>query len=169
MSNDSLRRACAIHHIDAIQMEYSPFSLDIEHSDTPILQTAREFGIAVIAYSPLARGMITGKYKSPDDFGPGDVRLHFPRFSKVNFPKNLEAVHAFQALAEKKGCTPGQLCLAWLMAQGPDIIPIPGTKTIKYLEENCGAASVSLTKEEVADLRNLLSRADVQGDRTRET
>lgn len=134
VSAASIHRAWAEHPISAIQMEYSPFSLEIESEQTGVLKAAREHGIALVAYSPLGRGFISGKYKSPDDFEEGDFRKVAPRFSKENFPKNLKLVKAFQDLAEKKGCTSGQLCLAWLLAQGDDIFLIPGcgscTRTI---------------------------------------
>lgn len=117
-SSESLRRACKVHHIDAVQIEYSPFSLDIESEQIGLLKTCRELGVAVVAYSPIGRGMITGAIKSPDDFEDGDFRKMAPRFSKENFPKNLELVDGMKKLADKKGCTPSQLTLAWLLAQG---------------------------------------------------
>jgi len=107
-------------------MEYSPFEIAIESTQTKVLSTARELGVALVAYSPLARGFMTGKYKSPDDFEEGDFRKIAPRYSKENFPKNLELLNKFEEIAAKKGCTPSQLCLAWLLAQGDDIFPIPG-------------------------------------------
>jgi aryl-alcohol dehydrogenase-like predicted oxidoreductase len=108
-----------------VQLEYSPFALDIESTEIGILETCRELGIAVVAYSPLGRGFLTGQIKSPDDFEDGDFRKHAPRYSKENFPKNLKLVQTLQDIADKKGCSAGQLSLAWLLAQGPDIIPIP--------------------------------------------
>jgi aryl-alcohol dehydrogenase-like predicted oxidoreductase len=165
ISSETLRRACKVVHIDAVQIEYSPFTIDIEDPKIGLLQTCRELGVAVIAYSPLGRGFLTGQYKSPDDFEEGDFRKISPRFSKENFPKNLKLVDRIGALAKKKGCTPGQLTLAWLMAQGDDIIPIPGTKKIKYLEENLGALNVKLTPEEVKEVRDLVEAAEVHGDR----
>jgi len=155
--SDTLRRACAIEHVDAMQVEYSPFTLDVEGpSSTNILQTCRELGIAVVAYSPTGRGMLSGKIKSPDDLEPNDLRRRVPRFSPENFPKNLAVVDKITELANKKGCTPGQLAIAWLMAQGDDIIPIPGTKRISYLEENMAAVDVTLSKEEEAEIRKLI-------------
>lgn len=115
-----------MHPITAIQMEYSPFAMEIESNETNLLATARELGVALVAYSPLGRGFISGKYKSPDDFEDGDFRKMTPRYSKENFPKNLELVDKFQELASKKKCRSGQLCLAWLLAQGDDVFPIPG-------------------------------------------
>lgn len=148
-----------------MQIEYSPFTIDIEDPKIALLKTCRELGVAVVAYSPLGRGFLTGQYKSPDDFEEGDFQRMFPRFSKENFPKNLKLVDGISALATKKGCTAGQLTLAWLMAQGDDIIPIPGTKKIKYLEENMGALNVKLTPEEVKGVRGLVEAAEVHGDR----
>jgi len=165
VSADTLRRACKVHHIDALQVEYSPFCLDIEDPKLGILKTCRELGIAVIAYSPLGRGLLTGQYKSPDDFEEGDFRKRAPRFSAENFPKNLELVAAISKLAKKKGCTSGQLCLAWLLAQGDDILPIPGTKKIKYLEENLGSLDVKLSKEDVEDIRKEVEKCEVIGER----
>ncbi|PVH71527.1 Aldo/keto reductase [Cadophora sp. DSE1049] len=138
ISSKTLRRACKVHHISAVQIEYSPFALDIEHPDIGLLNTCQELGVAVVAYSPLGRGMLTGAYKSPDDFEPGDFRTYAPRFSAENFPKNLKLIEDLGTIAKMKGCTTGQLTLAWLLAQGNDVFPIPGTKKIKYLEENLG-------------------------------
>ena len=125
VSAATIRRAEKVHHIDAVQLEYSPFALDIESPEIGILETCRELGIAVVAYSPLGRGFLTGQIKSPDDFEEGDFRIHAPRFNKENFPKNLKLVENLQEIAKKKGCTSGQLSLAWLLGQGDDIIPIP--------------------------------------------
>ncbi|KAG4217076.1 hypothetical protein PC116_g34443, partial [Phytophthora cactorum] len=138
-SSATLRRAHAVHPITAVEVEYNPWSLEIESEDgTNLLATCRELGVAIVAYSPLGRGFLTGRYKSRDDFEPNDYRKNFPRFSPENFPKNLELVKKFEAFAEKKGRTPSQLVLAWIMAQGEDIFPIPGTRNIKYLEQNFG-------------------------------
>ena len=139
--------------------------MDIEDPQINLLNVCRELGVAVVAYSPLGRGFVTGQYKSPADFEEGDFRRMSPRFSEENFPKNLKLVDEISALAKKKGCTPGQLTLAWLMAQGDDIIPIPGTKRIKYLEENLGAVDVKLTKEENAAIRKAVEDAEVHGAR----
>jgi aryl-alcohol dehydrogenase-like predicted oxidoreductase len=108
-----------------VQLEYSPFALDIESPQIDILRTCRELGVTVVAYSPLGRGFLTGQIRSPDDFEEGDFRKYAPRYSKDNFPKNLKLVDGLQKFAQKKGCTSGQLSLAWLLAQGDDIIPIP--------------------------------------------
>lgn len=125
ISADTLRRAYEVHPIDAVQVEYSPFSLEIEDPQVGLLKACRELGVAVIAYSPLGRGLLTGAVRSPDDFGETDFRKFIPRYSEENFPKNLELVDTLAAIAARKKCTPGQLTLAWLMAQGDDIIPIP--------------------------------------------
>lgn len=125
VSSETLRRAYAVHPISAVEIEYSPFALDIENSDIGLLSTCRELGVAIVAYSPLGRGMMTGAYKSPDDFEEGDFRKMIPRFSKENFPKNLKLVEELEAIAKKKGCTTGQLTLAWLIKQGEHVIPIP--------------------------------------------
>src|SRR6185437_12096764 len=135
-SSDTLRRAYAVHPVACVQIEYSPFSLDIERDEIGLLKTCRELGVAIVCYAPLGRGMLTGQYKSPDDFAENDFRRIVPRFSKENFSKNLELVNQITTLAKKKGCTPGQLTLAWTLAQGDDFIPIPGTSKIKNLEEN---------------------------------
>ncbi|KAL8807689.1 MAG: hypothetical protein Q9223_004250 [Gallowayella weberi] len=165
VSSDTLRRAAKIVHIDAVQIEYSPFTMDIEDPAIGLLATCRELGTAVIAYSPLGRGMITGAYTSPADFSEDDWRRNAPRFSEENFPKNLRLVEELKGIAGKKGCTTGQLTLAWLMSQGEDIIPIPGTKKIKYLEENLGALDVKLSREEAAEIRKAVEGAEVHGIR----
>ena len=165
ISSTTLRRAHAIHPISAVQIEYSPFTTDIESPSTSLLATCRSLGVAIVAYSPLGRGMLTGAYKSPSDFEEGDFRLLSPRFSEENFPKNLKLVDEIGKIAKKKGCTPSQLTLAWLMKQGEDIIPIPGTKKIKYLEENMKALEVKLTKEEEEEIRKVVDAAEVHGDR----
>ncbi|RFU77506.1 aldo keto reductase [Trichoderma arundinaceum] len=165
VSAATLRRAHAVHPITAIQVEYSPFSVEIEKQQTELLNTARELGIAVVAYSPLGRGMLTGQIKSPDDFAEDDFRKSLPRFSKENFPKNLALVEKIGTIAASKGVMPGQLTLAWLLAQGSDIFPIPGTKKIKYLEENLGAVSVALTRDEEAEIRKAIDETEVIGGR----
>ncbi|KIW68207.1 hypothetical protein PV04_04168 [Phialophora macrospora] len=162
-SAETLRRACKVHHIAAVQVEYSPFSMDIEHNG--LLAACRELGVAVVAYSPFSRGFLTGTIKSHDDFEPDDRRRVMPRYSKENFPKNIELVHAISALAEKKGATPGQLTLAWLMAQGDNIIPIPGTTKVKNFEENMGSLKIQLTKEEEQEIRAKVEAAEITGDR----
>lgn len=165
VSSNSLRRAHKIHPISAVQIEYSPYATDIESPDIELLKTCRELGVATVAYSPLGRGMLTGAYKSPADFEEGDFRRFAPRFSEENFSKNLKLADEIGALAKRKGCTAGQLTLAWLMAQGEDIIPIPGTKKIKYLEENVGALEVRLTEAEIREVRKAVEGAEVHGGR----
>lgn len=164
-SATTLRRAYAVHPIAAYQVEYSPFCLDIESPQTDILKTCRELGISVIAYSPVGRGLLTGQIKSFDDLPEGDVRRVTPKYSRENFPKILGLVDKFMAVAANHGCTVAQACLAWMLAQGEDIIPIPGTRTIKYLEENTGAANIQLTEDEVKELRRFAEETELKGDR----
>ena len=167
-SSDTLRRAYAIHPIASVQIEYSPFSLDIERDEIGLLKTCRELGVAIVCYSPLGRGMFGGQIKSPDDLDEGDRRRMMPRFSKENFPKNLQLVDQITTLANKKGCTSGQLTLAWILAQGDDFIPIPGTSKIRNLEENIGAIEIKLTQEEIQEIREACEKADVAGGRSLE-
>lgn len=131
ISASTLERAHKVHPITAIQVEYSPFTLDIEDPKIALLAKARELGVQVVAYSPLGRGMLTGQYNSPDDFEEGDFRRMVPRYSKENFPKILKLANGLKVIGEKHGATAGQVSLAWLLAQGEDIIPIPGTTKIK--------------------------------------
>ncbi|KAK4651055.1 hypothetical protein QC762_700310 [Podospora pseudocomata] len=163
---DTLIRASKIHPIRAYQIEYSPFTRDIEFPDLNLAKTCRDLKIPIVAYSPLGRGMLTGKYSSADDFEQGDFRRAVPRFSAENFPKNMELVEKIKHIAAKKGCTPGQLTLAWMMKQDL-VFPIPGTKKIAYLEENWGANSVyeTLTKEEEREVREAIDKAEVYGTR----
>lgn len=161
VSAATLRRAHAVHPITAVQVEYSPFSLEIEDPQIALLSTCRELGIAVVAYSPVGRGMLTGAVRSRADMDPSDTRLTIPRFSEENFPKNLALVDKIVDLARARGVTPAQLTLAWLLAQGDDIFPIPGTTNPGRLEENNGGASISLTDEEVATIRKACDKAVV--------
>ncbi|CAF3359875.1 unnamed protein product [Rotaria sp. Silwood2] len=167
-SSNTIRRAHAVYPLSAVQIEYSPFSLEIEHEDIAVLKTCRELGITIFCYSPLGRGILTGQIKSPDDFDDGDFRKRCPRFSKENFPKNLQLVETLSVLAKKKGCTTGQITLAWILAQGNDFIPIPGTTKIKNLEENAAAALINLSNEEEREIRNACEKADVAGERYQE-
>ena len=163
-----MRRAHAVHPIAAYQVEYSPFgALAIEGAEgRHVLQTCRELGIAVVAYAPLGRGALTGRIRSADDLnGVQDLRSYFPRFSGENLPRNLVVVDRVREMAERKGCTPGQLSLAWLMAQGGDVIPIPGTKRIEYLEENVGAVHVEVTMEEERQIREWVEELSFAGER----
>lgn len=164
-SSESLRRASKIVHIDAIQIEYSPFSLDIESPQIGLLKTARELGTAIVCYSPIGRGMLGGTIRSPKDFEKGDFRTFAPRFSEENFPKNLELVDRITELAKKKGATPSQLTLAWILAQGDDFFPIPGTTNLQRLEENLGALKITLSKEEEAEIRKAVEKAEPSGSR----
>jgi aryl-alcohol dehydrogenase-like predicted oxidoreductase len=165
ISSDTLRRAHKVHPIAAVQVEYSPFALDIESKQIDLLKTCRELGVAVVAYSPLNRGMLTGQIKSPDDFEEGDFRLMSPRFSAENFPKNLKLVDRITEIARNKGVTSGQLTLAWLMAQGEDIFPIPGTTKQERLEENVGSLKVKLSADEEKTIRRACEEAEVGGER----
>lgn len=149
----TLRRAQAVHPIAAAQMEFSPFALEIESEQTEFLKTARELGVKIVAYSPLGRGFLTGTMKSRDDLHDGDNRKNHPRFSEENFGGNLKLVERLGEMAKKKGVTPSQLSVAWVLAQGEDFIPIPGTKRVKSIEENAEAAHVKLTEEEEKEFR----------------
>jgi len=164
-SSNSLRRAHKVHPISAVQIEYSPFSLDIETPEIDLLRTCRELGVAIVCYSPIGRGMITGTLRSPKDFEEGDFRKFAPRFSEENFDKNLELVDHIGAIAKKKGVTASQLTLAWILAQGDDFIPIPGTTRIDRLEENLGAMKITLTQEEEKEFRDACEKATVSGGR----
>ncbi|KAJ7629480.1 NADP-dependent oxidoreductase domain-containing protein [Mycena polygramma] len=169
-SADTLRRACAVHPISAVQVEFSPFILDIEDPKIGLLATARELGVTIVAYSPLGRGLLTGQYKSPDDFAADDFRRTIPKYSAANFPKILDVVGRLEKIGEnhkigEKHATAGQVTLAWILAQGPEFVVIPGTKKIKYLEENLGASAVKLSNEEIAAVRKIAEEADVPGDR----
>lgn len=152
-SERTLRRAHAVHPITAVQLEYSPFALEIESPQTNLLKTARELGVKVVAYSPLGRGFLTNTIKSRADFDANDTRARHPRFSEEHFGENLKLVQTLSEIAKRKGVTPGQLSLAWVMAQGDDFIPIPGTKKVKYLEENAEAAQITLSEEEEREIR----------------
>lgn len=166
VSSDTLRRAYAVHPISAVQIEYNPWTLDPEGPvGTYLLETCKELDVAVFCYSPLGRGLLTGRYRSIDDFDEGDARRSYARFQSGNFEKNIAIVDKFHDLAQKKGRTAGQLVLAWLVAQGDNIFVIPGTKKIKYLEENIGAAHVTLTSEEEKEVRGLVVEASVEGGR----
>jgi aryl-alcohol dehydrogenase-like predicted oxidoreductase len=140
--------------------------MDIENPSVGLLATCRELGIATVAYSPLGRGMLTSQYTKVEDFDAGDFRRSIPRFSnQENMDKNLALVNVLREIGERKGCTSGQLTLAWMMKQGLDIFPIPGTKKIKYLEENVGACHVDLTDAEDKTIREAIEKAEVVGTR----
>ncbi|RIA84187.1 NADP-dependent oxidoreductase domain-containing protein [Glomus cerebriforme] len=162
-SAETLRRAYKVHPIAAVQMEYSPWTLDIETNG--IMEACRELGVTIVAYSPLGRGFLTGRYKSVADFEPDDFRRELPRFQGENFDKNLELVHKFKEFANKKGVTPGQLCLAWILAQGDNIVTIPGTRKIKHLEENVEAAKIQLNSDELSEIRRIINSIEIVGTR----
>jgi aryl-alcohol dehydrogenase-like predicted oxidoreductase len=145
----SIRRAAAVHPIAALQSEWSLWTRDLE---SEVVGVARELGIGIVPFSPLGRGFLTGAITSPADFGEDDFRRNQPRFQGEAFAANLRLVDAVRGLAAEKGATPGQLALAWVMAQGGDVVPIPGTKRRSYLEENAGAAAVELTADDLARL-----------------
>ncbi|MEP7118294.1 MAG: aldo/keto reductase [Acidobacteriota bacterium] len=151
----TLRRAVAVHPIAALQTEYSLWSRDPEGD---LLATCRELGIGFVAYSPLGRGFLTGRFTSIDDLEPNDWRRQNPRFQGDNFQKNLDVVAQVRALAREKGCTPAQLALAWLLAQGADIVPIPGSTNAERVAENAGATAVVLTAADLASLAALAPR-----------
>lgn len=165
VSAATLRRAHAVHPVAAYQIEYSPFCTDIERPEIGLLRTCQELGIAVVAYSPLGRGMLTGQLRRTDQFEAGDYRTSAPRFSAENLPQNLALVDAVAALAAAKKITPGQLSLAWLLRQGDMVIPIPGTKRIPYYDENMAALDVELTDAEEAAVRKAIDAVDVVGTR----
>ncbi|KAJ6532840.1 NADP-dependent oxidoreductase domain-containing protein [Mycena vulgaris] len=167
VSASTLRRAHAVHPISALQVEYSPFTLDIEDPKIDLLNTARELGVQIVAYSPLGRGLLTGQFKSPDDFDDSDFRKQIARYNATNFPNILKLADGLKSIGAKYGgATGGQVALAWLLAQGDDIIPIPGTKKIKYLQENIAAGDVKLSAEDVQAVREVAAKADAaQGER----
>jgi aryl-alcohol dehydrogenase-like predicted oxidoreductase len=160
---DTIRRAHAVHPISALQSEYSLFSREVEDE---ILPTIRELGVGFVPYSPLGRGFLTGRWKSIEDMPENDTRsARFPRFAEENFKKNLELADKVREVADDRGVTSGQLALAWLLAQGEDIVPIPGTKRRKYLEENAGAADVTLAKEDLRRIEEAMPRGSAAGER----
>jgi aryl-alcohol dehydrogenase-like predicted oxidoreductase len=161
----TIRAAHATSPITAVQTELSLWSRDAE---ADVLPTVRELGIGYVAYSPLGRGFLTGQFKSPDDFPEGDFRANHPRFQGENFQKNLDLVKEVEAMAEEKGCTTAQLALAWVLAQGEDIVPIPGTKHVKYLDENIGALDVKLSDEDLKRLDAILPPGAAAGERYHE-
>ena len=161
-SSATIRRAAKVHPIAALQTEYSLWSREPE---TEILPTLRELGVGFVAYSPLGRGFLTGQFKSIDDLPADDYRRNSPRFQGDNFRKNLDLVKKIEEMAAAKGCTPSQLALAWVLAQGQDIVPIPGTKRIQYLEDNLGSLRISLTADELAQIDAILPAGAAAGER----
>lgn len=170
VSSTALRRAFKIAPVAAVQCEYSPFVRDLEgESGTNLLQTCRELGIAIVCYSPLGRSLLTGNLSTREAVTAeaGDIRgKDFPWFSEENIDANAKVVGQFKACAEKKGCSASQLALAWIVAQGENFFPIPGTRKIKYLEDNWGALGVKLTKEEVDEVRKFVESTDLAGYRS---
>ena len=161
-SANTIRRGHKVHPISALQSEYSLWTRDIEDE---ILPGIRELGIGLVPYSPLGRGFLTGQIKSPDDFAANDFRRFSPRFMGENFKKNLHLVKKIEEIAKRKNCTPGQLALAWVLAQGRDLAPIPGTKHKKYLEENTGALNVILTRDELKEIDEAFPKGAASGAR----
>jgi aryl-alcohol dehydrogenase-like predicted oxidoreductase len=160
---ETIRRAHAVHPISALQSEYSLFTREVEDE---ILPTIRELGVGFVPYSPLGRGFLTGRWRSIEDMPEDDTRsARFPRFAEENFRKNLELADKVREVADDKGVTSGQLALAWLLAQGEDIAPIPGTKRRKYLEENAGAADVTLAKEDLRRIEEAMPPGSAAGER----
>ena len=158
----TLRRAAKVHKITALQTEYSLWTRDPEKE---VLATCRELGIGFVAYSPLGRGFLTGQFKRFDDLPAYDYRRFSPRFQGDNFQKNLDLVKRVEQIAAEKGCTPSQLALAWVLAQGEDIVPIPGTKRRKYLEDNVGAVNVQLTPDDISRIEEVFPSGAAAGDR----
>jgi aryl-alcohol dehydrogenase-like predicted oxidoreductase len=159
---ETIRRAHATHPIAALQTEYSLWSRDPE---AEILPTVRELGVGFVAYSPLGRGFLSGRFRSPDDIPEGDFRRHHPRFEGENFGRNLDLVERVQELAAEKAVTPVQLALAWVLAQGDEIVPIPGTTRVAHLEENVAALEVELTADDLAELEAVFPAGAAAGDR----
>jgi aryl-alcohol dehydrogenase-like predicted oxidoreductase len=158
----TMRRAVKVHPIAALQTEYSLWSRDPEND---VLPTCRELGVGFVAYSPLGRGFLSGRFKRFEDLPEGDQRRNWPRFQGENFKKNLELAAKVAETAREKGCTPSQLALAWVLAQGEDIVPIPGTKHVKYLEENVGALKVKLDAEDLRRLEEVFPHGAAAGTR----
>ncbi|HEY4284911.1 MAG TPA: aldo/keto reductase, partial [Chthoniobacterales bacterium] len=161
-SVDNIRRAHAVHPITALQSEYSLWTRDPEEG---ILSVCRELGIGFVPYSPLGRGFLTGKIQKPDQLPEDDYRRTTPRFQEENFERNLELVRQVEQIAREKHCTPAQLALAWVLAQGNDIVPIPGTKRRKYLQENLGAIDVVLTSEDLKRIEEVAPKDSFAGSR----
>ena len=161
-SPETIRRAHAVHPISALQSEYSLWTRDPEDG---VLDTCRELGIGFVAYSPLGRGFLTGQIRSADDLDEGDFRRGNPRFRGDNFQRNLDLVERVAEIADEKGRTPGQIALAWVLSRGDDVVPIPGTKRRRYLEENAEAADVELTDEELERIEQAFPKGAASGER----
>jgi aryl-alcohol dehydrogenase-like predicted oxidoreductase len=162
-SPETLRRANAVHPITALQTEYSLWTRDPDENG--VLVTCAELGIGFVPYSPLGRGFLTGQIRSPEDFAPDDVRRSHPRFQGENFQRNLALVDGVKELAREKGCTPSQLALAWVLARGEQVVPIPGTRHISYLEENVASLDVRLSPEELARIDAAFPVGSASGQR----
>ena len=160
---ETIRRAAKVHPVAALQSEYSLWTRDVESNG--VLATCRELGIAFVPYSPLGRGFLTGAIQKPSDLDPSDWRLTNPRFAQEAFENNLKLAEAVKKLAAKKNCTPAQFALAWVLAQGNDMIPIPGTKRVKYLEDNMGALAVQLTEADLKETKETFGELKVAGER----
>lgn len=159
-SVQTIERAVAVHPVTALQSEYSLWTRDPEDG---VLDACRRHGIGFVPYSPLGRGFLTGEIRTPDDFAPDDYRRNSPRFQGENFAKNIALVDKVRDLAREAGCTPGQLALAWVLAQGPDVVPIPGTKRRTYLEENVGAVDIDLGPAQLTELEAIFPRGAAAG------
>jgi aryl-alcohol dehydrogenase-like predicted oxidoreductase len=162
-SPDTIRRAHATHPITALQTEYSLWTRDVEENG--ILRTVRELGIGFVAYSPLGRGILTARFTRFDDLAANDFRRRNPRFQGENFERNLELVREVERLAREKGATPGQLALAWVLSRGDDVVPIPGTKHVRYLEENAAATQVEVSATDLARLEAVFPLGAATGER----
>lgn len=160
---DTIRRAHAVHPISALQTEYSLWTRDVEQDG--VLDTVRELGVGFVAYSPLGRGFLTGQFQKFEDLPEGDYRRTNPRFQGENFQKNLDLLGAIEEMARSKRITPSQLALAWVLAQGNDIVPIPGTKRVKYLEQNAGAMDVQLTPDDLGRIEGAFPAGATAGER----
>jgi aryl-alcohol dehydrogenase-like predicted oxidoreductase len=162
-NSETIRRAAKVHPVAALQSEYSLWTRDVETNG--VLATCRELGVAFVPYSPLGRGFLTGAIQKPSDLDPSDWRLTNPRFAQEVFEANLKLAEAVKKLAAKKNCTPAQFALAWVLAQGNDMIPIPGTKRVKYLEDNMGALAVQLTEADLKETNETFGELKVAGER----
>jgi len=159
---ETIRRAAKVHPIAALQTEYSLWTRDPEDE---ILPVCRELGIGFVAYSPLGRGFLTGRFKSPDDFAPDDFRRQSPRFQGENFQRNLDVVEQVRQIAHEKACTPAQLALRWVLEQGQDIVPIPGTKRRIYLEDNAGALDIQWSESDARRIEEAAPKGAFAGAR----
>src|SRR5207302_1543059 len=159
---ETIRRAHAVHPIAALQSEWSLWTRDPE---AEVLPTVRELGIGFVAYSPLGRGFLAGRFSSPDELTDDDFRRNHPRLTGDNFERNRELADHVRELAAERGCTPGQLVLAWVLSRGDDVVPIPGTKRRKYLEENAAASQIELTEDELRELDEAFPPGAAAGDR----